>query len=580
MGVIHKLKPEVKDYILEQKKNSPQLSCRKLARMLEKKFPVKISKSSINALFKQGGLSLPAGRRPKKGKVKTLTVSQRLLPIVLLPESVPVEQSAPAVMRESMGEISGSSLRATEGSEAIPTEIASSPAAPRNDSTAAPPFTGPLPPAEKECTGAILLKAVDALLGGSQTITQALNRQLARTDTELLLKIQLLLYLPLFADTLQDAKNKDLSGLLSCLDKKISLDILHSYLADLEQLITTPVTTNNIILDILKEVHSFKFSLLNGESFFLDSQLHTVWPAARIPTDFSTTLFNAKCYIRNLIEQDSPFVLFMAPDVDAPGKEFFSFLQGLDLINRVGFLSGKAEELEALDLKQSKRRFFVFGLWPWQFLAQRKVEKIGEFKPYYLEPIKQDAYLAEIAISLTQPIVKQSLTIKGVALKLKPADKILLAILTNLTEIKPVELAGLYLRCWPNLQEAYEDFSRKIERFTYAANPIYPLAKGDWEGQNQAPQDLGTLLNRYLRALDWYFRQYFLPLNYAKAEFSRVKGLFYGLSALHKSEKGRTDVYFKPPVADASALEYALARLNERKICLNDGSILKLERAF
>ncbi len=45
------------------------------------------------------------------------------------------------VMRQSTGEISGSSLRATEGSEAISTEIASSPAAPRNDRPAMPPLT-------------------------------------------------------------------------------------------------------------------------------------------------------------------------------------------------------------------------------------------------------------------------------------------------------------------------------------------------------------------------------------------------------------------------------------------------------
>ena len=40
-----------------------------------------------------------------------------------------------------MGEISDLSLRANEVSEAIPTEIASSPSAPRNDRLKMPPFT-------------------------------------------------------------------------------------------------------------------------------------------------------------------------------------------------------------------------------------------------------------------------------------------------------------------------------------------------------------------------------------------------------------------------------------------------------
>ncbi len=49
------------------------------------------------------------------------------------------------VMRQSTGEISIVSLRATEGSEAISTEITSSPAAPRNDRLLIPPFTDRLP---------------------------------------------------------------------------------------------------------------------------------------------------------------------------------------------------------------------------------------------------------------------------------------------------------------------------------------------------------------------------------------------------------------------------------------------------
>ena len=45
------------------------------------------------------------------------------------------------VMRQSMGEIIKSSLRATTGSEAISSGIASSPSAPRNDYSKMPPFT-------------------------------------------------------------------------------------------------------------------------------------------------------------------------------------------------------------------------------------------------------------------------------------------------------------------------------------------------------------------------------------------------------------------------------------------------------
>lgn len=66
MGVIYKLKPEIKDFILKEKNNNLAISCRKLSILLGEKFGVKVSKSSINQIFKESGLSMPVGRRQKK----------------------------------------------------------------------------------------------------------------------------------------------------------------------------------------------------------------------------------------------------------------------------------------------------------------------------------------------------------------------------------------------------------------------------------------------------------------------------------------------------------------------------------
>lgn len=63
MGVVHKLKQEVIDFILLEKKNSPQLSCRDLANLASQRFQVVISKSSINTILKNANLSSPIGRR-------------------------------------------------------------------------------------------------------------------------------------------------------------------------------------------------------------------------------------------------------------------------------------------------------------------------------------------------------------------------------------------------------------------------------------------------------------------------------------------------------------------------------------
>ena len=66
MGVIHKLKPELSEFIIFQKKNNPSLSCRKITSLILEQFKTRVSKSSINKVIKEAGLSAPIGRTPKK----------------------------------------------------------------------------------------------------------------------------------------------------------------------------------------------------------------------------------------------------------------------------------------------------------------------------------------------------------------------------------------------------------------------------------------------------------------------------------------------------------------------------------
>ncbi len=62
----YKLTQEIKQFIIEQKKNNPRLSCRDLASLIKERFQVNLSKSLINNVIKQSNLSSPVGRRRTK----------------------------------------------------------------------------------------------------------------------------------------------------------------------------------------------------------------------------------------------------------------------------------------------------------------------------------------------------------------------------------------------------------------------------------------------------------------------------------------------------------------------------------
>lgn len=464
MGVIYKLKPEIKTFILENKTANKQLSCRKLAVLISEKFQFQVSKSSINAVIKQQGLSLPAGRPRKKRRRKA-----------------PIPPTRIAIQAE---------LTQVEPTKLIEAKIPLS---------LQPPVEKKLPKeevaekaAEKEIKGTILLEAADYLLGGiSQTATS-----------------------------------------------------------------------------VFKEVRYLKVSLSGEKEFYLDGQLRTVWSVSHIPYAFSTAVYNMNSYIKKYFREDNPFVLFMAPGYDIPTKEFFDFIfsfnVGENRAVKLTLCGNKAEEIEVIPLQQEKQRFFVFGLWPWQFGQFRKVKSLGEFKPYYFSPLKKELFSAGIEMDLWQPDLNKKITLKGAALKHSFNEKICLVILSNLPieNVQTEHLINTYLNHWPNFQEGFQDFSRKIEFFTYTA-----------DSQGLFSQEAPKFAGDYQKALDAYARWYFLPQGYEGIDFSTTKQRFYDLNVRVEAEKDYNLLTFAPPpdYPFLKDLSYCLQRINEREVNLWPG---------
>jgi len=67
MGVIHKLKEDVVNFIIDQKKKNPSVSIRQLAAETSAKFQIKVSKSSVSTTLKNASLSSAVGRRSPNG---------------------------------------------------------------------------------------------------------------------------------------------------------------------------------------------------------------------------------------------------------------------------------------------------------------------------------------------------------------------------------------------------------------------------------------------------------------------------------------------------------------------------------
>ena len=501
MGVIYKLKPNVKEYILEAKRNNPGLSCRKVSSLILDKYQIKLSKSSINALFKEAGLSMPVGRRRKKKR----------------------------------GFI------------------------------------------EMQGLGAILLKAADYLVGGSYHIAQAIKARLKTEEKALLEKTESLIYLPLFSSG--DVKTHPDLSLEYLVGKKILPQDLVSYREALKEAGPLAVDISKIIPSLFQEVRCIKINLDTPTELFLDGQFHTVWSTPHTPYDFSTPVHSVKNYLSRYFRQDTPLVLFTAPGYDMPTREFFTFISNMNYLeNKIAYFTlygNKLEEIERISLETTKRRFFIFGLWPWQFISHRQVKKLGKFRPFCYEALKEKFYLSDIELELFPSGSDKGFSLNGCALKTDPQGKIRLVILSNLSlsESKAEELANAYLDHWPNLEESFEDFSRKIELFTYTASSQRYCTQEKLSFDTGASQDIKAPLESYLKALDLCVRWHILPSGYEDKDFAVTNERFYNLAAKIKKEKGRIYFNFQVPAGYSflKDLEYACRRINERETLVAEG---------
>lgn len=592
MGIVYKVKPEIIKFIIDQKKEKSSLSCRGLVALVEKKFRVKLSKSSINSIIKESGLSMPVGRRkikpiiqvkPSEELKAALSSAAEGIKLLGVPTEKPVERLTEKIAEKPAGKpIELPAEPEAEKPKEVPPEKPAEvppekPAKkPPEEILPAPEVVKAAEEREAECTSAILLKAADYLIGGSYNLAKEIKSRLTRPENDLSAKIESLFYLPLFGQ-----KEADISLLNSLINKDFSLDIILTFLYELQLITRLDIDLSQLISSLTQEVRCIRINLTNGSSFYMDGQFHTVWSTQHTPFDFNATLYAVEGYVNKYLRDSSSFVLFMAPGHETPSKEFFNFLLSFNAeeknFSKLTLYGNKFEEIEVIPVEQTKKRFFVFGLWPWQFSGYRKVKKIGEYKPFSFEPLKQDFYLAPIELELSQPNVPQSITLNGFALKTSQTEKIRLVILSNLpAETRAEEVANIYLGHWPNLEEAFQDYSRKIELFTYTAASQQVFSTEILKLRFNAPAEIKALFANYLMALDLFVKWHLLPHGFEDKDFSSMKELFYSLKTTLKREKDFIKVNFEIPqwFQFQKELAYACRRLNEREIISSYGKRL------
>lgn len=665
MGIVYKIKPEIHEFVLEQKRQDANLSCRGLAFLVKGKFQADISKSSINSILKAAGLSLPVGRRLKERKKRfnmpvlpaleqdkpKLEIGYKQLPVLEVKAHLPEKDalvSQPAVEDFKKQEAERASLefqrmKAEEEKARIDSEktvaceeklaeklrreeerlaeekkiqeqafdaekekwakIAEVERQRREKAMEASALTKSALfelPLSRDTNGIILLKAVDTLVQGSFQTAEVIKKKIDIKIDEVSALTESLFYLSLFKQAGKDT----LDRLWSVLGKGLDYVKVEEFIGQLNSAKTIKLDLARAMANVFEEARGIKVHFIDSTSLYLDAQLHTVWSTPYTPFGFSSNIWSVKSYINEHLLKDQPLALFMAPGYDMPTKEFFSFIQAFDSdANSPDLLTlygNKLEELGNIPLGSIKNRALIFGLWPWQFVRYRKVRKIGEYKNVHSLALDREIYIADIEIEISNLSVSRPTVFTGCALKFDLAEKARLVILGNSLAVNSgiEELADLYFNAWPNLEEGFQDYSRKIELFTYTANlqrffSSQPLNAAQHPALSEEPvrasaqhpalsdrpvrasaqekaTELEGVFENFLKLADMYLRWHFLPAEYEDLSFSAAKERFYDLDARIDDHPRRTLVTFRPGPGYLflKDLQYLCRRLNEREIRL------------
>lgn len=639
MGSVYKLTDEIKQFILQMKREQPALSCRKLSMMIQEKFNAKVSKSSINIVFKGSGLSMPVGRTRKRQRRPALKIfivpTATQIPVVNESQVVKEPEAITPVIEEQE-EVISILPEAKKENEPVKKDVVTEPqkveeivlqpidkqeVTKEKPVIAEQPIIEPEPvkpieqsqegPATQPVTqepvreeepyeikkpsvptqevqavlsegivsGAIFLKAIESLVCGVNRINDIIRSRMRISSADYAIKTEALLFANLF-DSPPFSKIDANSVLWALVNKRFSADEIASYLNDLQGVEALMSDISRVFPDLLKEVKGLKINLSTSESLYLDGSLHTVWSTQYIPSGFNSTVCKTDTYIKSCFQQGQPLILFTAPGYETPTDEFINLLVSFSSplkknINSISLYGNKLEEFNSLLLEQLTERKIIFGLWPWQYVQYRKVNKIKDYKPLFFEPLKKEFYVADIELELSQANGNNKVTLNGYAIKYNPSEKIRLVILSNFPQgsVSAENICLPYFTKWPNIEEAFSDFSRKIELFTYTAGSQLSPFSESADSLKELSTDAGSFLKSYLKLLHVYFKYNILPASYENKDFPTIKSLFYDIDTLIKPQTDHYAVLFKPPVNYPALedLKYACRRMNEQNCFASDG---------
>lgn len=544
MGVVHKFKTEVVEFILQQKRNDRFLSCRQLSVLTTEKFQRRVSKSSINNIIKKASLSSCVGRRPLgEGRPRKFYIPPQKM-----------EQ-----IQENMRK-AGVAL----AKDLTPPQILQQPAVIRKKQLSRSDQRGPL----YEGMGLVFLKAAEWELTSTSFLGQLFrpyvnDRSLSDVESacELLLSLHLL-----GAGGVDDFARFQNYGPWVQMETSALCDWTKTF---------SPSDGLRIEYSLAKEqiftqAGSLRLLLKDGTTMLMDPQCVSLWKN-RVPAHFSSPINKAMTMLsRFLISNNQSLILHAIPEEERNGviSDLAAAFDGREdkAITHVAVLGLNEDCLAEFSTFPSKKRFFMTGVWPGQkiFDGLSKNVIFGDSRKFYHERLDKLLYFKELSMDSFPPEFRGIDALGSVIVFDADRHEPQAVVLTNDGVRRSEEIVFDFFMRWPNLGEHPVVSSSEEKAFsTHGNEDVFEQLS-----VIQRSETLSDIFMDFAMALRQYSRKLFFPDSLARGDLTSLFSTICDIPGYCRIEDNCLSVDLRVPSTHpyAAALENAVRKLNEGMI--------------
>ena len=443
-----------------------------------------------------------------------------------------------------------------------------------------------------DCAGAFFLKGAELEIGLLKALSRLLatssKSSLARRALKLAQQINaLLLYSPIFGlRSAREIANYKGRGLLQLAGQKntppeVKITQYLRFLADSKLL---PIA----IKEVAKAYSEALFVRVDfaGQSFYLDSQMRTVWPSPKIPGYFCATINKTASWLKDVFLSASPqrpLILQTCPGYTALPSEMLNLIQCFEQaqeepIARIVMADKAAKTLSLWqDVQPAQKFYFLAPLSPWQYANLQGTKIIKPFKQYLIGPAKESMAVADAQVTIFNPQLSKNIRVRAAMVRRKEER---LALITNISRREERyirKIAEQYFLRWPD---------KKVKTYYDLMEEAHEERPGPGNGKSPTTPSIAISYGKtpfegfklFLEQLNQYAVSRFFSSEYAGAGFNSMREKIYCQGGFLKIKSNCWQIFLRPftPNKLQNDLRIACQKFNQSNIKFPDQRCLHI----